>query len=195
MRKARKFIKAKKQRAKAKQEIIKRARANKISEQTEAIDEEKCPHCHGAGQINEDGMYLMDCHHCHGTGISKDFKKPVVTSGRAQEDIKPPKSGYEDHKVLWKKWWKPLLEVEDVPEQVMKELADYKFILDQVSAVYCQITNGKLSKPNYHASTIISEYEQDLSDNYLCREDIEEIINDDNLTPEQKVQEIMKYLY
>jgi len=114
-----------------------------------------------------------------------------------KDSIKIPKknSNYKDYKEMWEKWWKPLLELkEDVPVEVMKELADYAFVLDQVPAVYRAITNGKLSKTNYYASVIIGEYEQNINDCYVSREELEDIIND-NLTAEQKIQSIMNILY
>ncbi len=35
-------------------------------------------------------------------------------------------------------------------------MSDFYFVMNQVSKVYSHITNGMLSKPNYHASGVIS---------------------------------------
>ena len=41
-------------------------------------------------------------------------------------------------------------------QDVQNELNDYKFLLEQVSLVYCHVTGGLLSKTNYFASEVIS---------------------------------------
>ncbi len=57
-------------------------------------------------------------------------------------------------------------------EEVMKELYDYHFVLENVPKVYCAITNNTLSKPNYHAHAVISCYEEHL------QADIDQAIED-----------------
>jgi len=42
-------------------------------------------------------------------------------------------------------------------EEVQAELNDYHTILNNVSKVYCEITNGRVSKPNTLASSVLSE--------------------------------------
>lgn len=41
-------------------------------------------------------------------------------------------------------------------DQVMRELSDYSVFLEQVSKVYCEITEGRISKPNTLAEAVIS---------------------------------------
>lgn len=41
-------------------------------------------------------------------------------------------------------------------QDIQNELSDYKFLLEQVSLVYCHVTGGLLSKTNYFASEVIS---------------------------------------
>lgn len=41
-------------------------------------------------------------------------------------------------------------------EQVKKELCDYYIMLQEVPKVYCEITDGMLSKPLYDAETVLS---------------------------------------
>jgi hypothetical protein len=55
-------------------------------------------------------------------------------------------------------FWKDIIEDEYGIinlDLIKKELSDYKFILEQVSEVYCHITGGKLSKQHYYAGTVI----------------------------------------
>lgn len=40
-------------------------------------------------------------------------------------------------------------------EAVYAELHDYKFLMDQATRVYWDITCGQMSKPNYYASSVI----------------------------------------
>jgi hypothetical protein len=61
-------------------------------------------------------------------------------------------------------------------EQVLKELYDYMVALQQVPKVYCAITGGKLSKVNYFADVVIAEYERDLSDNYIHKDDLRDLL-------------------
>ena len=43
-------------------------------------------------------------------------------------------------------------------EQVLKELSDYYFVLQEVPKVYCEITDGRLGKLNYFADGVIAEF-------------------------------------
>jgi dUTP pyrophosphatase len=76
----------------------------------------------------------------------------------------------------WENHWKALVCDEAgniVPEKVMCELFDYGFVMDQVSKVYCEITGGLLSKPNYYASVVIGEandYQNKVWDEVLADE-------------------------
>ncbi len=42
-------------------------------------------------------------------------------------------------------------------KKVLRELSDFSFILEQIPLIYCHITGDKLSKPMYHASTVIQQ--------------------------------------
>jgi len=61
-------------------------------------------------------------------------------------------------------------------EQVLKELTDYYFVMQQVPKVYCHITSGKLSKLMYNAETIISIADDYISDNYVHKDDLRELM-------------------
>ena len=43
-------------------------------------------------------------------------------------------------------------------EQLKKELYDYSMLMLNISKVYCEITDGKLSKPNTDPDVIIAEF-------------------------------------
>ena len=44
-------------------------------------------------------------------------------------------------------------------DKVMRELADYSWLLDSVAKVYCAITHGRISKQNTLPDVVISVYE------------------------------------
>ena len=78
------------------------------------------------------------------------------------------------------KFWKEIIYKDgklDI-KQILKELDDYFFILEEVPKVYLTVTNGILSKPNYYASTIISFLEDNYYDKSTTREDVKEMIRD-----------------
>ena len=79
--------------------------------------------------------------------------------------------------MLSRKDWKEIIYKDGKidEEQVMKELEDYAFLMEQASKVYCAVTNGKMSKTNYFAHTIIQEYEQSFDD-YVHKDDIRDLI-------------------
>ncbi len=57
-------------------------------------------------------------------------------------------------------WWGPIVcpAGEWDIEQVKRELRDYRAFLDEVSAAYCDLTGGRISKPNTAARVVISEH-------------------------------------
>lgn len=63
-------------------------------------------------------------------------------------------------------FWRPLIHTDGALDEtkILNELADYKFLLDNVPQVYMAISNGKLSKPNYPASVMVGEFEQTVID-------------------------------
>ena len=61
-----------------------------------------------------------------------------------------------DYRKVYEEFWKPIIEASGEPsfDQIMRELSDYKFLMDQASKVYYHVTGGLLSKTNYHAHTV-----------------------------------------
>lgn len=74
--------------------------------------------------------------------------------------------------------------------QLFKELADYSFLMEQASKVYCHFTG--LSKTNHFAETIISEIEERTYDKKITQDDINDIINSHS-TKKELIEEIKKY--
>jgi len=44
-----------------------------------------------------------------------------------------------------------------IEQKLTEVIENYETVLAEVSKVYCELTNGKLSKPNYQAAVIIDE--------------------------------------
>ena len=63
-------------------------------------------------------------------------------------------------------FWKVIIEPngEIDFEQVKKELYDYRIVMQEVSKVYLEITDGKLSKPNTSAQYILDEFYERLNE-------------------------------
>uniref|UniRef100_A0A6H2A4Z4 Uncharacterized protein n=1 Tax=viral metagenome TaxID=1070528 RepID=A0A6H2A4Z4_9ZZZZ len=74
--------------------------------------------------------------------------------------------------------------------QVLRELSDYSFLIEQASKVYCHFTN--LSKTNYYANTIISIIEEKTYDREITQEDIGDILKS-GLNKKDLIKEIKEY--
>lgn len=89
-------------------------------------------------------------------------------------------------------FWKAILEDENGNinrEQLKRELSDFSFVLSQASKVYLEVSGGRISKPNTYAHAVISEYEEDLSENYICKEDFLDWL-EDNLEKMEQAGEV-----
>src|SRR3990167_11306086 len=83
----------------------------------------------------------------------------------------------KEKKLKLKKEWDWLYKNGKLDEEaVLKEIYDYDFILGEVPRVYCEITGGLLSKPNYPAEVIIKEFNEKFWDKEVIIDDIKEII-------------------
>jgi hypothetical protein len=94
--------------------------------------------------------------------------------------------------MLNKKDWKEIIykngKIDSV--QVFKELADYAFLMEQASKVYCHFTG--LSKTNYFAKTIITLIEDKTYDRDITRDDIRDMLKN-SLTKKDLISEIKEY--
>jgi len=59
-------------------------------------------------------------------------------------------------------------------DQVLKELFDYYFVMQQVPKVYYHITNGLLSKLMYTAETVTAVADDYLNKDYVHKDDVKE---------------------
>ena len=68
----------------------------------------------------------------------------------------------------WTETWKPLLLTNGQldEEKINNEMHDLVFVLTQFAEVYETVTGGRLSKETYFASTIISEYHDQIQKAY-----------------------------
>jgi hypothetical protein len=69
----------------------------------------------------------------------------------------------EEYEKVYDTFWKTIVEDDDGNlnvDQVKRELFDWYFSMQEVAKVYSEITGGRLSKPNYYASGVISAYEE-----------------------------------
>lgn len=67
-------------------------------------------------------------------------------------------------------WWEGVYDDKPLTkEQIVNELTDYAFVLNQVPVVYKAVTGGKMSKPNYYADDVIREA-QDYTDKQIENE-------------------------
>lgn len=62
--------------------------------------------------------------------------------------------------------WLPLLKTNGQwdEQKIRNELHDLVFVLNQVSALYDHVSNGKLSKPMYYADVIKTEFDDAVND-------------------------------
>lgn len=58
-----------------------------------------------------------------------------------------------DYAKDYEEFWKELLEVDGKldKDKVMRELHDYRFLMEQASLVYCHVSGGMISKTNTYA--------------------------------------------
>lgn len=67
-----------------------------------------------------------------------------------------------DEREAAREYWRDIIYTPDGAldeDAVLRELIDYKFILEQVPLVYDALTGGLLSKPTYYARDVISAAE------------------------------------
>lgn len=81
----------------------------------------------------------------------------------------------EDYKDTYQKFWKALVETDGQldPDKVMRELHDYKTVLDEVPKVYDHVTGGRISKPNTRAEHVIGAHDD------RREEDIKQALQDE----------------
>lgn len=98
----------------------------------------------------------------------------------------------KDYEIIYNEFWKPLVENEqglDI-DQVKKELADYKMLLNEVPKVYMEIAG--LSKANTRADIIIAA----LNDKYVSKEytleDLIELADDEETVSISMIKDYLR---
>lgn len=68
---------------------------------------------------------------------------------------------------VWQEFWAEIVCNEDGSinmEQVKEELCAFHFMINEVPKVYCEVTGGLLSKPNYYAESVLSVFRERYAD-------------------------------
>lgn len=73
-------------------------------------------------------------------------------------------------------FWKPLITTNGYLDEIkiMKELADFDFIIEQLPKVYCHVTGGLLSKHMYSAQTVIDAHDDNCHKDCINVDDLRE---------------------
>ena len=85
-------------------------------------------------------------------------RKQVKESNKFWKDIIYFKSGKNKGKINEK--------------QVLRELSDWYYVMDQIPKVYCHITGSRLSKVMYSADTVIrvaNDYQKEFCEKYCSK--------------------------
>lgn len=106
------------------------------------------------------------------------------------ERLIPEYSGKPDYE--WDNFWKEIIvkngEV-DI-DQLKKELSDYSMLIKHLSEIYMELSGGCISKPNTYPYEVISLYHQDLSDNYIDKMYLHDILDQEYESIEELKQAI-----
>lgn len=82
--------------------------------------------------------------------------------------MKKSKKQLEDYEKIYASFWKDLVEKNGKlnKDQIMRELSDYYFLLEEVPKVYDAISGGRLSYPNYFSDVMIGQFEERCQESY-----------------------------
>ncbi|QJI52394.1 hypothetical protein [Psychrobacillus phage Perkons] len=89
--------------------------------------------------------------------------------------------------------WKGIVENEDGTlnkDQVMRELADYQFIMDQLIDVYEEVTVGRISKLMTYGSEVVRIHDEHFINRSFAIDDISEMAEDGFV----ELQSVIEYL-
>jgi len=100
----------------------------------------------------------------------------------------------KDYKQDYEEFWKNIVEVNGVldKDKVMRELSDYHFMLQEVPKVYCEVSGGRISKPNTYAFEVIGEFNEQFNRKDWYEDDLKEILEQD-VSAQDKIDEITNY--
>ena len=105
---------------------------------------------------------------------------------------------YRDYEKDWEEDWREIVTNPDGTlnlDQIKRELSDYGMVMDTAIEVYCEFTNGRISKPNTTAQAIIQTGNEAQNEMYsnIYTDDINSILKED-MSDADKIYEIKKYL-
>lgn len=87
----------------------------------------------------------------------------------------------EDYVKKYHKFWKDIIENEDETinkDQIMRELYDYSYFLENIPKLYDNITGGYISKPMTNIKYVIQKVEERIIEAYEDGvSDTEELLN------------------
>jgi len=69
----------------------------------------------------------------------------------------------KDYLATYDEFWRDIVERPDGtldPDQVKKELHDFRFMIEQVPQVYSHVTDGRISKPNTYAFEVTGQADE-----------------------------------
>lgn len=101
---------------------------------------------------------------------------------------------------VYKEFWKPIVEKKGRidKKQLMRELWDWHYQMEQIPIIESEITGGLLSKIGYSAEQVLGVYREKLEENYLYKDsvvsDVTDILKDKAMNNKDKLKEIQEYL-
>lgn len=100
----------------------------------------------------------------------------------------------KDYKKTYNEFWKDIVEKDGKlnKDQIMRELSDFSFMLDQVPKVYCEVSGGMISKTNTYAYEVIEEFNERFLDKAITQDDLRDMVEDCK-TKKELVDEIKDY--
>lgn len=99
-------------------------------------------------------------------------------------------------KIQSKEFWKDIVYKNGKldEKQVLKELEDFYFIMQEVPQIYSVITGGLLSKLMYKADTILGFLEDDWYEKTITQDDLLDMVSD-NKTLEDLTEALEQYFH
>ena len=98
-----------------------------------------------------------------------------------------------DYEKVYNDFWKSIVEPAGTLDidAVKRELSDYHFVLDNVSAVYDEVTGGQASKPNIKSEVIIALANDKITE--LVQDKLQEFLTELEALKTTKTQEFVNF--
>ena len=105
-------------------------------------------------------------------------------------------SSMEEVEKIYNEFWKGIIENEDGSlnkEQIMKELYDYYYVMDNCSAAYDLMSCGIISKPNTCFSAVRGLFEENYIKKDFAKDDLINCVLCKEMTYEEIIEAIRDY--